>query len=283
MEVCPEIEAMRRLAAAARVAGRRVGFVPTMGVLHAGHRSLLDAGRRESDLLVMSCFVNPIQFDQQADFDAYPRDRARDEELARAAGVDVFFAPTAEQMYPSGFSTTVLVERLSERWEGAHRPGHFRGVTTVVLKLFEIVQPHRAYFGQKDYQQSVIIRRMVTDLNLGVEVTVLPTVREPDGLALSSRNVLLKPEERRQAPALYHALVAARGLIEGGEGRAVVLEKAMREILMKDAPLGSPDYVAVCNPDTLDPVDQVTGSALLALAVRFPSARLIDNMLVQPT
>lgn len=274
---------MRRLAAAARVAGRRVGFVPTMGVLHAGHRSLLDAGRRESDLLVMSCFVNPIQFDQQADFDAYPRDRARDEELARAAGVDVFFAPTAEQMYPSGFSTTVLVERLSERWEGAHRPGHFRGVTTVVLKLFEIVQPHRAYFGQKDYQQSVIIRRMVTDLNLGVEVTVLPTVREPDGLALSSRNVLLKPEERRQAPALYHALVAARGLIEGGEGRAVVFEKAMREILMKDAPLGSPDYVAVCNPDTLDPVDQVTGSALLALAVRFPSARLIDNMLVQPT
>jgi len=208
---------MQRLVEEYRRAGRSIGLIPTMGALHEGHLSLIRRCRAENNVAIMTLFVNPIQFNRKDDLDRYPRDLERDSRMARETGVDIVFAPGMAQMYPQGFATYVSVEGITDRWEAASRPGHFRGVATVCAKLFTICRPHRAYFGQKDYQQSLVVRRMVSDLNLDLEVIVLPTVREADGLALSSRNVLLNPEERREAAVLSRALMEAQTAVRAGE------------------------------------------------------------------
>jgi len=281
MDVLDSPTKMQRAADEARQAGRRVGLVPTMGALHDGHLSLLRRARAESDLTVMSLFVNPAQFDRPDDLARYPRDFNRDARLARDGGVDIIFAPTVEAMYPAGFQTYVLPGPLAERWEGAARPGHFRGVATVCAKLFAICRPHRAYFGQKDYQQATLIRRLVADLNLGLEIVILPTVREADGLALSSRNVLLDPGARRQATVLSHALRTAQAAVAAGERSALRLRE-MIEAELRTAPLAQPEYVGVCDPDTLEPLARITGRAVALLAARFGAVRLIDNGMLEP-
>lgn len=280
MQIIPDPEQVQQIAEEARLAGRAVGVVPTMGALHEGHVSLLTRCRAESDLVIMTLFVNPMQFDRKDDLARYPRDLERDARLAREAGADVIFAPTPELMYPEGFATSVTVEGLTDRWEGATRPGHFLGVTTVCTKLFTICRPHRAYFGQKDYQQARVIRRLVADLNLGFEVVVCPTVREADGLALSSRNVLLDPEARRQAVVLSQALAAAQARVKAGERDAARLRDSI-EAQIRTAPMAQPDYVAVCHPDTLEPLATIADRAVALLAVRFGSVRLIDNLLLE--
>jgi pantoate--beta-alanine ligase len=270
-------EEMQRIAEAARKAGKSVGVVPTMGALHDGHLSLIRRCRADNDLTIMTLFVNPIQFDRKDDLARYPRDFDRDRDLAAAAGADAIYAPTPEAMYPHAYSTYVTVEGLADRWEGAARPGHFRGVATVCTKLFVACRPHRAYFGQKDYQQSLVIRRLVADLNLGLEVVVLPTVREADGLALSSRNVLLKPDERRQALILSQALFAAQAAVAVGERDAQKL-RADVEARIRSAPMAVIDYVAVTDPDTLEPITRIVERAVALVAARFGSVRLIDNV-----
>jgi pantoate--beta-alanine ligase len=249
----------------AGLAGARdVGLVPTMGAFHGGHLSLFRAARAESEVLVASLFVNPAQFGEQADLAAYPRDEARDLGLAEEAGVDVVFAPTAEEMYPPGYETWVDVEGLGSGLEGEHRPGHFRGVATVCVKLFNVVRPQRAYFGQKDAQQAVIVRRLVRDLNLDVEVHVLPTVRDADGLALSSRNVLLSPAERSQALALPRGLAAGAEAFRRGADPVAAAKGELNGL--------TPDYVAI--------LDTGRGRLLVA-AARVGSTRLIDNVLLE--
>lgn len=281
MEIITRPDQMQAIAERARGAGKSLGVVPTMGALHEGHLTLLRRARAENDLVVMTLFVNPIQFDRQEDLKRYPRDQERDAALAQGAGVDYIFAPTPEGMYPPGYATSVAVEGLTERWEGATRPGHFRGVATVCTKLFLITRPHRAYFGQKDYQQALMIRRMVRDLNLGFEIVVVPIVRESDGLARSSRNVLLAPEERRQALVLSRALRRAQEAFRGGERAGGRLRDAI-EAEIRTAPLARPDYVAVCDPETLEPLEAVAGRAVALVAVWFGSTRLIDNILLEP-
>jgi pantoate--beta-alanine ligase len=277
MQLIQEPRAMQGRVDAMRRAGRSIGLVPTMGALHEGHLSLIRRCRADNDVTVMTLFVNPMQFDRKDDLARYPRDLARDTELATAAGADMIFAPGAEAMYPTGYATHVTVEGLTARWEGAARPGHFRGVTTVCTKLFTVCRPDRAYFGQKDYQQSVVIQRLAADLNLGLEIVVLPTVREADGLALSSRNALLGPEERRQAPVLSQALFAAQAAVKSGERDA---EKIRGEIeaRIRRVPVAGVDYVAVCDPDTLEPLARISRRAVALVAVRFGAVRLIDNM-----
>lgn len=253
----------------------RVGFVPTMGALHEGHASLVERAREDSDSLVVSVFVNPTQFGPNEDFKRYPRDEAADLTLLESLGVDLAFLPSVEEMYPPGALTFVDVGRLGEVLEGESRPGHFRGVATVVTMLFSIVQPDRAYFGQKDGQQSVVVRRFTRDLALPVEIVICPTIREPDGLALSSRNRYLTPDERAQAPALYRALQAAASALASGEQSADRLRSLMRDALMP-APLGTPDYASIADAESLQELTVVDRPALASLAVRFPSARLID-------
>jgi pantoate--beta-alanine ligase len=277
MQIIRETQAMQRYVEESRLAGRSIGLVPTMGALHEGHLSLIRRCRADNDVAVMTLFVNPMQFDRQDDLARYPRDLARDTDLAKAAGADTIFNPAVEEMYPRGYATYVTVDGLTDRWEGATRPGHFRGVATVCTKLFAVCRPHRAYFGQKDYQQSRVIRRLVADLNLGFEIVVLPTVREADGLALSSRNVLLGPEERRQAPVLSQALVAAQTAVRGGERDAEKLRGDI-EARIRSAPLAAVDYVAVCDPDTLEPLTRIAEPAVALVAVRFGAIRLIDNI-----
>jgi pantoate--beta-alanine ligase len=248
-----------------------------MGALHEGHLSLIRRCRADNDVAVMTLFVNPKQFDRQDDLARYPRDFDRDADLARAAGADAIFHPAADEMYPCGYATYVTVEGLTNRWEGATRPGHFRGVATVCAKLFAVCRPHRAYFGQKDYQQSLVIRRLVADLNLGFEVVVLPTVREADGLALSSRNVLLSPEARRQALVLSQALFAVQAAVAAGERDAEKLRGDI-EARIRGVPLAVVDYVAVCDPDTLEPLTRISERAVALVAARFGAVRLIDNI-----
>jgi len=255
------------------------GFVPTMGYLHEGHLSLVRRARAENDHVAVSIFVNPTQFGPHEDYSRYPRDLERDLRLLEPLGVDLVFAPSVEEMYPPGFQTWVIVEEVSRPLEGAARPGHFRGVATVVTKLFNIVQPDRAYFGQKDAQQAVVIRRMVQDLNIPVEIVVCPTVREPDGLAMSSRNTYLNPEERRAATVLFRALQAAKARYEQGERDAERLREAMREVIQAE-PLARLDYVSVADPETLQELDRVEDRALLSLAVYIGKTRLIDNILL---
>jgi pantoate--beta-alanine ligase len=277
MQVVTTVAEMRRLRA--QMAGS-VGLVPTMGYLHEGHLSLVRRARAENEHLVVTIFVNPTQFGPQEDYQRYPRDPERDLRLLEQEGTDAVFMPGVEEMYPSGFDAWVEVgESLTGRLEGASRPGHFRGVTTVVAKLFNVVQAQRAYFGQKDGQQLAVIRKMAADLNMGVEIVAVPTVREPDGLAMSSRNTYLSPEERRAATVLWRSLCCARELFEGGERRAEVIRGGMRDVLASE-PLASVEYVSVADAETLRELETVDRAALLSLAVRIGRTRLIDNVVL---
>jgi pantoate--beta-alanine ligase len=263
-----------------RLQGVTIGFVPTMGALHDGHRSLIRAARLRCDALVVSIFVNPAQFSPTEDLSTYPRPIARDRALCREEGVDVCFEPTTLTMYPEGFETTLTVPALARRWEGEARPHHFTGVATVVTKLFGMVQPHLALFGQKDYQQAALVRQLVDDLNLGVAIQVRPTIRERDGLAMSSRNVYLSTDERRIAPLLSQALSIGRQMILGGMNDAAAIERIMRQTI-EQAPTIHVEYLAVCDPDSLEPLSVVAARAVLLGAIRIGSIRLIDNLIVK--
>lgn len=258
--------------------GRIVGLVPTMGALHEGHLSLVRAARKECDVVVVSIFVNPMQFGPNEDFSRYPRTFDDDCALLEREGVDLVFAPTVEEMYPSGTSTFVLVEGVSERLDGASRPGHFRGVTTVISKLFHIAMPHKAFFGQKDAAQVAVLRKMARDLNCPVQLVVCPIVRESDGLALSSRNRYLSKEERRQALVLQRALLKVEETASGEKSSQRLIETA-REVFAQE-PEVRVDYIAVVNPDTLENVATVNGGALVAVAAFVGTTRLIDNTLL---
>jgi len=254
-----------------------VGFVPTMGFLHEGHLALVKRAKAENSIVMVSIYVNPAQFGPKEDFGAYPRDLDRDLELLRKEGTDIVFVPSDEEMYPHEFSSWVDVEKVTERLEGASRPGHFRGVATVVAKLFNIVRPTRAYFGQKDAQQVVVINRMVADLNMDLEVVVVPTVRESDGLAMSSRNVYLSPRERQAATILFKALTLARQLRQGGEKDAEKIRRQMTALIRKE-PLAQIDYVSIADAGTLEESNLIDRPAVASLAVRIGKTRLIDNM-----
>jgi len=271
---------MKQVARQARAEGRPSGFVPTMGALHEGHLSLVRAARAECQPVIASIFVNPTQFGPSEDFQKYPRSLDEDRKKLEDAGVDYLFAPEATEIYPPGFRTWVNVEGLSDRLEGRVRPGHFRGVATVVLKLLELVQPQRVFFGRKDAQQARIIRQMVRDLHLDSEIVVCPIVREPDGLAMSSRNAYLNPAERRAATILFRALDTARASILRGERDALRIVSLMRETLRTE-PLASQDYVELVDEDTLEPVTRLRGKCLALLAASVGSTRLIDNLLIE--
>ncbi|RLC94817.1 MAG: pantoate--beta-alanine ligase [Chloroflexi bacterium] len=264
---------------ARRLITTSVGFVPTMGYLHEGHLSLVRRARAENNVTVVSIFVNPAQFGPSEDFAQYPRDSERDLALLDREGVDLVFMPSAEEMYPRGFSTWVDVEGVTDRLEGAARPGHFRGVATVVAKLFNIVEPTRAYFGQKDAQQAVVIRKMVDDLNMNLEVVVAPTVREPDGLAMSSRNTYLGPEERQAALVLWRSLNLARDLWSKGERNAEAVRGQMAALIQRE-PLARIEYVSIAHPETLEELTELNQPALVSLAVRIGQTRLIDNIIL---
>ena len=261
--------------------GVRIGLVPTMGALHEGHRALIRAGRLRCDALVVSIFVNPTQFAPQEDLAKYPRPISQDRALCRKEGVDICFEPTVEAMYPSGFQTMVTLPAIARWWEGEVRPHHFSGVATVVTKLFGIVHPQISLFGQKDFQQSTLVRQLVKDLNLGVEIIVCPTVREADGLAMSSRNVYLSPDERKRAVTLYKSLQAGAEAIRRGVTDGATIQEAMARII-KGEPAMTVDYLAVCDPHRLEPLSAVTSRVVLLGAVRIGSVRLIDNLLVIP-
>ncbi len=254
-----------------------VGFVPTMGYLHKGHLALVKQARIENSHVIVSIYVNPTQFGSGEDFGTYPRELNHDLELLREEGADIVFVPSDNEMYPPEFYTWVDVEKITERLEGASRPGHFRGVATVVAKLFNIVQPSRAYFGQKDAQQVVVIKRMVSDLNLGIDILVVPTVREEDGLAMSSRNIYLNPRERQAATILFKALDLARQLRRNGENDANKLRKQMTSLIKKE-PLAQIGYVSIADTETLEELNLIDGPALASLAVLIGKTRLIDNM-----
>jgi pantoate--beta-alanine ligase len=271
---------MQELATRMREAGMVIGFVPTMGFLHEGHASLLRAARQRSDAVVLSIFVNPTQFGPDEDLDRYPRDMERDERIARKEGVDCVFYPDPGTMYPSGFQTYVTVEQLTRSHCALSRPVHFRGVSTVCSKLFNIVLPHRAFFGQKDYQQATVIRRMVEDLNMNLEIVVLPTVREADGLAMSSRNAYLGPEERKDALCLYEALQSAKKMVRAGETGARKIVAAMREHIER-RPLARVDYVSIADTHTLEEVDIIEKEAVALLAAFVGKTRLIDNEILR--
>lgn len=271
---------LRAAVAAARRQGRSIGLVPTMGALHAGHLSLVDACRRECGLTAASIFVNPTQFAPGEDFERYPRPLDADLRLLAERGVDLVFTPTTEEIYPPGDATCVDVGPVAEPLEGRFRPGHFRGVATVVLKLFNLAAPDVAFFGHKDYQQSLVVRRMTADLNLPIEVRVCPTVREADGLALSSRNVYLSPAEREQALTLSRSLRLARDLVAGGERNAGAVLGRMRELFAAE-PQVRVDYIALADPDTLADVDTIDGPVVALVAARVGTTRLIDNAIVE--
>ena len=279
MQIIDNIAQMRAWNDGERRAGRRIAFVPTMGFLHDGHLALVRSAKARGDRLVVSIFVNPAQFSPGEDFSGYPRDFKRDCELLQAESVDVLFHPAVEEMYPQGGQTHVEVERLSQPLCGALRPGHFRGVATVVTKLFNIVQPHLAVFGEKDYQQLQVIRRLVRDLSMDVEIVGHPIVREPDGLALSSRNAYLTQAERAAAVCLSRALCRAERLFRRGETSAPALARHVLAELEKE-PLARVEYVRVCDTETLDEIQNIDDRALLALAVRIGKARLIDNRIL---
>ena len=281
MRAAHTVKELRDSLESERMRGRVIGLVPTMGALHAGHAKLIETARRESDLVVVAIFVNPLQFGPNEDFARYPRAFEEDLELCRRIGADVVFAPSTEEMYPLPQLTFAEVIRLSEHLCGASRPGHFRGVATVVLKLFNIVQPHRAYFGEKDAQQLAVLRRMTLDLNIPIRIVEVPTVREPDGLAVSSRNRYLDPEQRRIAPSLYGALQEAASEVHSGEMDASRVREAALRIL-KENPAIRVDYVEVVDPDEIQPVTTITAPVRIAAAIWLGPTRLIDNILVQP-
>lgn len=257
-----------------------IGFVPTMGALHDGHLSLLHRARKRCRIVVVSVFVNPLQFGPAEDFGRYPRSFDADRRLCQEAGVDLLFAPRPEEFYPSNFQTTVMVNRLTQRWEGQARPAHFHGVTTVVAKLFCLVRPHLAYFGQKDYQQSLVVGQLIQDLNLDMRIIRCPTVREPDGLAVSSRNRYLGNDERQQATLLYRALSAGKRCVQDGERNVGKVHKRMANILATQSGV-SVEYLAVCDGKTLEPLKGIRGTVALLGALRIGSVRLIDNLLTR--
>ncbi len=277
MKVIEKINDMRRLR---RQLAEPVGLVPTMGYLHEGHLALVRQARAENPSLVVSIFVNPTQFGPQEDFKHYPRDTQRDLALLEKEKTDIVFMPSVAEMYPSQFYSWVEMGKVTERLEGAARPGHFRGVTTIVAKLFNIVEPTRAYFGQKDAQQAIVIKKMVADLNMNLEIIAVPTVREPDGLAMSSRNIYLNPQERQAALVLYQALSLAQELWSQGEKDAERLRQEMTALIKKQ-PLADIDYVSIADNETLDELDMVKSPALVSLAVTIGKTRLIDNVVLE--
>jgi pantoate--beta-alanine ligase len=280
MKICKTIDEMRAASRQARHDGKRLGFVPTMGALHEGHLSLVRAAKAKCDVVAVSIFVNPLQFGPSEDLAKYPRTFERDSELLEKEAVDILFVPTPDEMYPAGAITYVTVEGFSEKLCGRSRPGHFRGVTTVVAKLFHIVEPDLAFFGQKDAAQATIIRRMVQDLNLPVEIVVCPIVREPDGLAMSSRNAYLNPQERKSALALYRSLLQVKSRFDQGERNAANLIEAAKQLLTQE-PAVRLDYFEIVDPATLDPMQELTKNALVAVAAAVGNTRLIDNILLE--
>ena len=275
---------LRSVVASRRVSGERIGLVPTMGALHEGHLSLIRQARAECDFVVMSLFVNPTQFNEQRDLEAYPRNEEADVRVASAAGCSLVFAPSVREMYPQGFATTIDVGAIALPLEGKARgPMHFRGVATVVAKLFNMVAPDMAYFGQKDAQQALVIRRMVRDLDMPVQVCVAPTVREPDGLAMSSRNVRLTPQARKQSLGLIAALRAIlHGVRHGERGATALVERGMKLLASHGIDAAHVDYLAIVNAETLSPVEFVTGPVLVVVAAHVGGVRLIDNLIVEP-
>ncbi len=281
MQVVHKKAEVHKLVRQAKAQGKLVGLVPTMGALHEGHLSLIRQARQDTGFVVISIFVNPTQFGPGEDLEAYPRAVDEDQKLAQEEGVDLVFAPDAREMYPAGYASFVEVERLGEGLCGRSRPGHFRGVATVVAKLFHIVGPDIAYFGQKDAQQAAVIKRMAADLDMAVSIRVLPTVRDADGLALSTRNRYLTPGERQDARVLYQALMRAKSLIEEGERHSEKILEAMRK-LIQSVSSARVDYIAVVHPETLEEIETIELQALVALAVYIGKTRLIDNLLVAP-
>lgn len=281
MEILRTVEAVRRWARRQRKAGRAVHFVPTMGYFHEGHLSLMRRAKADGGAVIVSIFVNPLQFGANEDLDRYPRDFERDRQMAESIGVEAIFYPDVSEMYPPGYQTEVRVKELSKPLCGRSRPGHFEGVATVVLKLFNIVTPDRAYFGMKDYQQLRVIQQLVQDMNLPIEIVPCPIVREPDGLAMSSRNVYLTPEERAAATVLYRSLQWAQAQVESGERDALRLRDGVFQRIAAE-PLARIDYVEVVDAETLQPVAFIERPTLIALAVFFGKARLIDNCVVRP-
>ena len=271
---------MQKICGELKRKGRTIGFVPTMGYLHEGHLSLVRIAKRKSDVLVASVFVNPTQFGPKEDFGRYPRDLGRDKLLLDKEGCDFIFAPRMKDMYPEGYSTYVNVDKIAHKLEGAERPGHFRGVTTIVANLFNIVQPDVAVFGKKDAQQAVILKKMVDDLNYGIKIIIAPTVRERDGLALSSRNKYLYKEERKQATVLYEALQEAKRLVGKGERSANKIIVRMRNLVKKQHSARL-DYIAITDACTLELLNKLKGEVLISLAVRFGKTRLIDNIKIK--
>lgn len=259
--------------------GKSIGFVPTMGYLHDGHMSLVKVAKKHTDVVVMSIFINPLQFGPKEDFEKYPRDLRHDEELAREAGVDVIFYPSLKDMYPEGYATYVTVEKLTDTLCGESRPGHFKGVATVVTKLFNIVKPNVAYFGQKDMQQALIMKKMVADLNMDVDVKIMPIMREKDGLAMSSRNMYLSEAERKDAIILYQSLKLAENMAKQGERDARKILKAMEDMI-KQKPAAKIDYIKAVDTKELRDAKHVSGEVMIALAVFFGHTRLIDNIII---
>lgn len=280
MKIISSIPAIQKEIAILKRKGKSIGFVPTMGALHAGHLSLLRRARKENDIVVVSIFVNSKQFGKEEDFSKYPRPKKNDEMLARRENVDIIFSPTDEKMYPSGFLTYVEVGELGQGLCGPFRPGHFRGVTTVVNKLLSIVQPDTMYLGQKDAQQAIILAKMVKDLSIPTAVKICPTVREKDGLAMSSRNVYLSPEERAKAPGIFQALIAAKAMLRNGETKANVVVSKVSSLIAQNVS-SNIDYVECVDPETLKPLEKINGRCLVAVAVRLGQTRLIDNMMLK--
>ena len=281
MKICNTIAAMRAASRSQRNAGKRLGLVPTMGALHEGHSSLMRAARSQCDLVAASLFVNPLQFGPGEDLAKYPRDFEGDRALLEKVGVDFLFAPGVEEMYPAGAVTYVTVEGLSDKLDGQSRPGHFRGVTTVVAKLFHIVEPDVAFFGQKDAAQVAIIQHMVRDLNFPVQIVVCPIIREADGLAMSSRNAYLDSQQRKSAAVLYRSLMRVQEQFDQGERRGAKLIEAGKQVFTEE-PSVRLDYLEIVDPDTLDQVDGVSHTALVALAAFVGKTRLIDNIVLKP-
>jgi pantoate--beta-alanine ligase len=281
METFTQIESLRIRLQEARLAGKTIGLVPTMGAFHEGHLTLMRRAKLENDLALVTLFVNPTQFNDIEDFERYPRDPARDAQMAEAEGVDFLLTPSPDEMYPRGFDTVVVVRALSERLEGAARPGHFQGVATVVTKLLGIAGADRAYFGEKDWQQLQVIRRLAIDLNIPTEIVGVPTVREPDGLALSSRNVRLTPEQRKAAAVLSSALDDAQTIADTGMQDAYEIAAWLRQTIAVQ-PLAKVDYAVVVDPETLQEIDTIEHGGLAAVAATFGKVRLIDNRLLRP-
>ena len=271
----------KQISRVCREAAKPVGLVPTMGALHAGHLSLVDQARADNGTVVVSIFVNPTQFGDQNDLSQYPRDIESDLALLRQHGVDLVYIPSVQEVYPDGFDTWVNVGSLADKLEGLHRPGHFRGVATVVSKLFNVMRPDRAYFGQKDGQQTVVIQKLAKDLDMGVEIVVMPTIREADGLAMSSRNAQLSADDRKAAPVVYKSLCNAYGRWAEGERNADNLKDAAKSVLLTESIIKSIDYVSVASMTTLDEVELIDQNSILSVAVEIGSVRLIDNMVLE--